>query len=104
MSWNNVKSNTVDPFAHDPSKATARSKKPRKIPLKKFPATIEWLKVCDRTTDFPFKEGADGNTDRMFYTKRDKVLIAAGLYNEESKGKRLVSLMISVDIAAELTC
>lgn len=90
LSWNNVKLNTADPFVQIPSKATARSKKPRKIPLKKFPATIEWLKVCDRTKPiFPFKEGADGNTDRMFYIKRDKVLIAAGLYNEESKGEEV---------------
>ena len=56
--------------------------------MKKFPATIEWFKVCDRTKPiFSYKEEEDGNTERSFYTRREKVLLLAGLYTEESKGE-----------------
>ena len=85
ITWDHIKIDTANPFVLIPSDSTARSKKARKIALKKFPATIEWFKICDRTKPlFPFAKGADGNTDRTFYNKRDKVLVLAGLYNEDA--------------------
>jgi integrase len=85
ITWDHIKIDTANPFVLIPSDSTARSKKARKIALKKFPATIEWFKICDRTKPlFPFAKGPDGNTDRTFYNKRDKVLVLAGLYNEDA--------------------
>lgn len=82
LTWDNVKIDTAKPFVQIPPKAIARKKEPRKIQLEKYPTIIEWFKVCDRNRPlFPF-EVIKGDISRVFYDKREKVMIAAGLYAE----------------------
>jgi integrase len=82
LTWDNVKIDTAKPFVQIPPKAIARKKEPRKIQLEKYPAIIEWFKICDRSRPLFGFELVDGDINRTFYDKREKVMIAAGLYAE----------------------
>ena len=77
-----MKIDTAKPFVQIPPKAIARKKEPRKIQLEKYPSIIEWFKICDRSRPLFGFELVDGDINRTFYDKREKVMIAAGLYAE----------------------
>lgn len=81
VSWKDVKlEDANEPFVLIPERVTGKNKRPRKVKLDKFPAIVQWLKMCDWSKPlFPFKLDSDGKMERKFYEKRRIVLAEAVL-------------------------
>jgi len=81
VSWKDVKlEDANEPFVLIPERVTGKNKRPRKVKLDKFPAIVQWLKMCDWSKPlFPFKLDSEGKMERKFYEKRRIVLAEAVL-------------------------
>jgi len=81
VSWKDVKlEDANEPFVLIPERVTGKNKRPRKVKLDKFPAIVQWLKMCDWSKPlFPFKLDGNYKMERKFYEKRRIVLAEAVL-------------------------